>query len=178
VGVSINQGKSVMWKAVVGVLVVGFVAYKIFGGGHGAPAAASAGGRDAYDGYIEVRMLMQGPQREIELMAIEERPDAADCKNKSAGERIAAMCPKGRNGLNCTLKSVECSRELEPRYRKMLEKQPVSVHYAHVEIDDPSGTPRRGLVLGWGMTEQESMLVCNAIQASSGATVKGTVTCI
>lgn len=167
-----------MWKAVVGVLVVGFVAYKIFGGGHAGSPAGGTAGRDAYDGYIEVRMVMQGPQREIELVAIEERPDAADCQNKSAGTRVVAMCPPGRNGLTCRLKSVECSRELEPRYRKMLEQQPASVHYAHVQLDDPSGTPRRGLVLGWGMTEQESLLVCNGIRSSASTKLKGTVTCI
>ena len=61
---------------------------------------------------------------------------------------------------------------------KMLEQQPVSVHYAHVQIDDPSGTPRRGLVLGWGMTEQESMLVCNGIRSAPSSKIKGTVTCI
>ena len=168
-----------MWRVVLAVLVLGFVAYKFV---HKRPVSgdAAAVSADAYDGYIEVRMVMQGPQREIELVAFEERPAAADCQSKNVDNRVAAMCPanRGGNGLKCSIKSVDCTRELEPRYRKMLDKQPASVHYAHIEINDPSGTPRRGLVLGWGMTEQESLLVCNAIRSSSDGKVQGTVTCI
>jgi hypothetical protein len=166
-----------MWRVVAALLVLGFVAYTFV---HKRPSAgdAAAVSADAYDGYIEVRMVMQGPQREIELVALEEHPKASECENKSAGARAAALCPKGRNGLTCQIKSVECTRELEPRYAKMLDRKPASVHYAHITIDDPSGTPRRGLILGWGMTEQESMLVCNSIRTASGAKVQGTVTCI
>ncbi|GMV30711.1 MAG: hypothetical protein AMXMBFR59_28360 [Rhodanobacteraceae bacterium] len=166
-----------MWKVVVAVLVLGFLAYKFVGKQPGTPGATAAD-TGAYDGFIEVRMVMQGPQREIELVALEERPAAAECESKNAGARVAAMCPTGRNGVSCSVKSVDCTRELEPRYQKMLDKKPASVHYAHIQIDEPSGTPRRGLVLGWGMTEQESLLICNAIRASAGTKVKGTVTCI
>ncbi|MBL8296985.1 MAG: hypothetical protein JNN30_01445 [Rhodanobacteraceae bacterium] len=167
-----------MWKVVLGIVVVGLVAYKMFGARPRESVSATAGGADVYDGYLEVRMTMQGPQREIELVAFEERPNAADCQNKSAGAQIVALCPKGSNGVSCALKSVECSRELEPRYRKMFDRQPASVHYAHLQVDDPSGTPRRGLVLGWGMTEQESMLICNAIRSSAAAKAGTRVTCI
>jgi hypothetical protein len=167
-----------MWRVVVAILVLGFVAYKFV---HKRPSAgdAAAISADAYDGYIEVRMVMQGPQREIELVALEEHPKASECETKSAGARTAALCPSGRNGaVTCTVKSVECMRELEPRYLKMLDQKPASVHYAHIKLDDPSGAPRRGLILGWGMTEQESLLVCNGIRSAAGTKLKGTVTCI
>ncbi|HSX60932.1 MAG TPA: hypothetical protein VLF18_12085 [Tahibacter sp.] len=166
-----------MWRIILVVLVVAFAAYRVIGGPGGKPTAPSAG-PDAYDGYIEVRMLMQGGQREIELVAIEERPNAADCEAKDGNARVARLCPASK-GLSCTLKSLECSREIEPRFQKMLDKKPVSVHYAHLTLDDTPDNPRRSIVLGWGMTEQESQLVCASIQASaSKRKLQGTVTCI
>jgi hypothetical protein len=164
---------------VVILLLLGLAGYKLASRSPTGPASQLAG-KEVYEGYVEVRVLMQAEQREIELVAIEERPAASDCENRVAGNRVAAMCPsKGKNkNVSCTLKSLECSREVEPRYRKMLDQQPVSTHYAHMQIEDGSAKPRRAVVLGWGMTEDESLFLCNAIRESASKKTGGTVTCI
>ena len=123
---------------VVILLLLGLAGYKLASRSP-AGAAGERAGVEVYDGYVEVRMLMQAEQREIELVAIEERPAASDCENRAAGNRIAAMCPGKGKGVTCSLKSLECSREIEPRYRKMLDQQPVSTHYAHMQIDERGG---------------------------------------
>jgi hypothetical protein len=177
-GPFIHQGVLVMWRVIVVVLVLTFAAYRIIGGGAGksgeTPAAAGL-----YDGYMEVRMLMQSEQREIELVAIEERPPAGDCEKGVAGARLLGLCPAGSQ-LSCKIKSLECSHEIEPRYRRMLEGQPASVHYAHVQVDGGAGAPRRAVMLGWGMTEQESQMLCSAVQTSAGKSKRlgGKVSCI
>jgi hypothetical protein len=164
-----------MWKVVVSVLVVGFLAYKFIGGGGIHPGAAKPAGANAYEGYIEVRMLLKGPQREIEMVAIEERPPLADC-DSDVSARIAKLCPAK---VNCEIKSRECTTSVEPRYLKMLDQKPASVHYAHMQIDPDSASPRRAIVLGWGMTEQESLAVCGSIKASANKNIKnGVITCI
>lgn len=151
-----------MWKVVVVLLVVGFLGYHFAEkGGIKLPGQAASA---EYDGYIEVRILMQAGQREIELVAIEERPSEVECEKREVNARIAQICPTGK--VSCTLKSVECSRTIEPRFGRMLDKQKASVHYAHLE-EEKDGKPRRGVVLGWGMTEQESKLVCGAIQTAA-----------
>jgi len=162
-----------MWKVIVAVLVLGFVAYR-FAGPSGTDAAAPDG---LYDGYAEIRLVMRNEQREIEMVAIEERPNASDCNKPDAGARLTALCPQG-HGLSCTLKSMQCVREIEPRYRKMLEQQPVSVHYAHLQADGGAAGPKRAVLLGWGMTEQESQALCRAVQAQAARDAKGKVTCI
>lgn len=165
-----------MWKVVVAVLVLGFIAYRFVdkpGGGALGLTDRSA----VYEGYVEVRMVMKSGQREIELVAVEERPDASDCDKPETATRLKSLCPTGRD-ISCTLKSLECVREVEPRYRKMLDQQPVSVHYAHLVADRGAAGPRRAVLLGWGMTEQESQLLCSAIQASAAKKTNSTVTCI
>lgn len=164
-----------MWKVMVAVLVLGFIAYR-FADRPAANGPAAVGAGAVYEGFVEVRMLMQSGQREIELVAVEERPDARDCEKPETATRLKSLCPTGR-GISCSVKSLECVRDVEPRYRKMLEQQPVSVHYAHLQVDGAAG-PRRAVLLGWGMTEQESQLLCSAVQASAAKSMKGTVTCI
>ena len=164
-----------MWKVIVAVLVLGFVAYR-FADRPTASGPAAAGTGAVYEGYVEVRMVMQSGQREIELVAVEERPDASDCEKPDTATRLKSLCPSGRD-ISCSLKSLECVRDVEPRYRKMLDQQPASVHYAHLQVDGAAG-PRRAVLLGWGMTEQESQLLCGAVQASAAKNMKGTVTCI
>lgn len=168
-----------MWRVIVAVLVLGFAAYRIVGKLPAASAGAAAG-QPVYEGYLELRMLMKTEQREIELVAVEEKPFVADCETQDAGSRITALCPGGgKKGVGCSLKSLECSAQIEPRYQKMLDGQPVSTHYARVETNDRGSTPRRAVVLGWGMTEDESLQLCNAIRASAGKKISGgTVSCI
>jgi len=168
-----------MWRVIVVVLVLTFAAYRIIGGGAGKSGETQAAA-GLYDGYMEVRMLMQGEQREVELVAIEERPPAGDCEKGVTGARLLGLCPAGSQ-LSCKIKSLERSREIEPRYRRMLEGQPASVHYAHVQVDGGgTAAPRRAVMLGWGMTEQESQMLCSAVQtsASKNNRLGGKVTCI
>lgn len=164
-----------MWKVIVAVVVLGIIAYRF--GGSGTPVLPGATAPALYDGYAEARLLLQAGQREIELVAIEERPEAAGCENGEIGRRLAAKCP---SKTGCRLKSFDCTREIEPRYRKMLEGSPTTVHYAHLQADDGVGGTRRGVLLGWGLTEQESMMVCNGVVESTrkDQKFKGTATCI
>lgn len=166
-----------MWRVVAAVLVLGFVAYKFVGRNPGG-VPGSVAGKPVYEGYLETRMLMKIEQREIELVAIEEHPFAEDCDRQAMGNRVPVLCPAAKN-VSCTLKTLECSGQVEPRYQKMLQGQPVSTHYARIEVADRGATPRRAVVLGWGMTEDESLILCNAIRAGAGEKISGsTVTCI
>lgn len=164
-----------MWKVIVAVVVLGIIAYRF--GGSGTSVLPGSTAPALYEGYAEARLLLQAGQREIELVAIEERPDAAGCENGEIGKRLAAKCP---SQTGCRLKSFECARDVEPRYRKMLEGSAANVHYAHLQTDDGAGGTRRGVLLGWGLTEQESMMVCNGVVASAhkDKSFKGTATCI
>ncbi|WP_257387650.1 hypothetical protein [Tahibacter caeni] len=168
-----------MWRVILVVLVLTFAAYRIIGGGAGKPGDAPVADAVNYDGYMEVRMLMQGDQREIELVAVEERPPAGDCEKGATGTKLLGLCPAGSK-LSCRIKNLECSRDVEPRYHRMLDGQAASVHYAHVQVDSGPGAPRRAVLLGWGMTEQESQMLCGAVQASANKNNKlgGKVTCI
>lgn len=166
-----------MWKVIVAVVVLGIIAYRFGGSGSATSVVSGATAPALYEGYAEARLLLQAGQREIELVAIEERPEKAACDSGEIGKQLAAKCPKQ---AACQLKSFECTREVEPRYRKMLEGAPANVHYAHLQTDDGAGGTRRGVLLGWGLTEQESMMVCNGVVASSRepGKFKGTATCI
>ena len=109
-----------MWRVIVVVLVLTFAAYRIIGGRAGKMADTPAASGANYDGYMEVRMLMRSGEREIELVAVEERPPAGDCEKGAAGARLLGLCPAGSQ-FRCKIKSLDCSREVEPRYHRMLE---------------------------------------------------------
>ena len=89
-------------------------------------------------------------------------------------EKLAMICDKEQI---CGISSYQCKTEMPTKYVNMLDKQSARTHYLHIErpADD-----LQGVLLFWGLTDEESLQICNTMlqkmSASQGEPV--TIQCI
>jgi hypothetical protein len=108
--------------------------------------------------YGESRFTFQIPGREIELVTIGQRIGMEDCLEMRdlVFQQIDAVC---NNEKICyENKNYECKTTVDAKYQDMLDQQPSRTHYLHVK---QPGENLNGVILYWGMTENESWVVCN-----------------
>lgn len=126
--------------------------------------------------YGESRFTFQIGSREIELVAIGQRYDTEDCQQFKdlVFEKVSAVC-EGENG--CVESKYQCKQELESNYLDMLDKQSSRTHYVHVQRQSDN---LKGVVLFWGLTDDESLQVCNIVLQKIDAhkSVPATTQCI
>lgn len=107
--------------------------------------------------YAEARYKFAVPGREVEMVAIGERRKSSDCDRDSAIETIKKVCTD--NGF-CFESTYSCKDDVSNQYKKMLQKQPSSTHYLHVQNDELG---LKGVSLMWGLTDEESKTICDEI---------------
>jgi hypothetical protein len=107
--------------------------------------------------YGEARYALDFPQREIELVAIGQRFDNGKCKKDSIIHEVYKIC---ENSPNCSEIKYECKSKVEPEYQRMFKQQQASTHYVHMQ-DAKDKT--EGVILLWGLTEQESLGFCQSL---------------
>jgi len=123
--------------------------------------------------YAEARVSLHVNGRELEMVAIREKPTAGECSGTDGPQFVKDFCKAG--GPQCKLVSSECTNTLQQRYIKMLAKQPVSVPYTHFTIPRDS-TEHKLVFVGWGLTVDESNLICQGMKRHQVRDIK--VACI
>jgi hypothetical protein len=153
-----------MWRtlAILVVLVAGIGAWQKYGGSHGFGALAA---QPVYEGFWELRMKLQAGSRDFEMVAVGDRPLVKECEGGLTHFELSKFCTPANH---CTLQPLQCEHEVAPRYQHMLDQQPASLHYVHLSGDTPEGA-RRAVVVGWGMTEDESSQVCKGLRETMSA---------
>lgn len=109
--------------------------------------------------YGEARITFQTGGREVELVTIGQRYGTDNCQEMHdlVFEKLDAMC-QGENA--CIESSYQCKNELDPKYMYMFDKQPSRTHYMHIHRQ---GDNLAGVILFWGLTDDESRQVCNVM---------------
>lgn len=150
-----------MWRTLVilAVIAVGIGAWHKYGATHRLGGAAA---QPVYDGFWELRMKIQAGSRDFEMVALGDRPLEKECAGGLSHFELSRFCTAANH---CSLQPLQCEHEIAPRYQRMLDAQPASLHYVRFSGDTPEG-PRRAVVVGWGMTEEESALVCKQLRQS------------
>jgi hypothetical protein len=107
--------------------------------------------------YGESRFTFNIAGREIELVAIGQRYDTEDCEQirDLVFEKMSAIC---ESETNCVESKHQCKNELASNYMDMLDKQSSRTHYVHLQRQSDN---LKGVVLFWGLTDDESLQVCN-----------------
>ncbi len=148
-----------MWRTllVLAILAIGVGAWQKYRGSH--PLGMSAA-QPVYDGYWELRMKIQAGSRDFEMVALGDRPLQKECDEGISHLGLSRFCTAANH---CSLQPLQCEHEIAPRYQRMLDAQPASLHYVRFSGDTPEG-PRRAVVVGWGMTEPESAMVCGQLR--------------
>ena len=165
-----------MWRTLAVLIVLGLivVAAQKYRSHHA--GGALGGGRAVYEGFWEMRLKIQAGPRDFEFVAVGDKPLQEECDGGEAKLGLAKFCTAANH---CTKQAFQCEREVQPRYARMLEQQPASLHYLHYDVDTPEG-PRRAVIVGWGMTEAESQQICQRLTADPGMKLEGMnkITCI
>ena len=106
--------------------------------------------------YAEGRVKVTVANRDIEIVVLTERTKP-ECESGFLAQITQKACT---NNPNCTASKFECKSEISERYQKMLNKEPISTHYAHVTRNNDNA---RGALLFWGLTDKESDTICHQI---------------
>lgn len=126
--------------------------------------------------YGESRFTFKVAGREIELVAIGQRYDTEDCEQVRdlVFEKMKAICD-GEN--DCVESKHQCKNELASNYMDMLDKQSSRTHYVHIQRQADN---LKGVVLFWGLTDDESLQVCKIMLQKIDAqkSVPATTQCI
>lgn len=126
--------------------------------------------------YGESRFTFKVAGREIELVVIGQRHGNEDCQQFKdlAFEKFSALC-EGEN--DCVESKYQCKDEISANYMDMLDKQSSRTHYVHVQRQSDD---LKGVALFWGLTDDESLQVCNIMLQKLDAikTVPATTQCI
>ena len=107
--------------------------------------------------YGEARYALDFPERDIELVAIGQRYNTDDCEKDSIIQKHYQIC---EHTPHCSEIKYECKPTMESEYKRMFNQQASSTHYIHMQdLRDQL----QGIILLWGLTEQESKGFCQSM---------------
>jgi hypothetical protein len=160
-----------MFRFIMIVIVIALIAGVAMKSKRGSDSSAASSG----PAYGEVRVKVVLGQKDLEFVIAGEKPTETDCDRSRY--KFPALC---RSGVQCEITKVECGNDLAQRYKNMLDKRPAQTHYVHFTTNVEGSEPHRAVLVGWGLTEEESKFICQHV--ANGQREAGnkqmTVTCI
>ena len=128
---------------------------------HAKLAAANAAMQDHSPVYTTIQVKMQGNGREITLKGVFESPDAIHCQNEihkddSLMRNYQQRCDREQSCQ--ALKLSSCSTYIEANYKDMLNKNPASTRYVHLQ--NKQNPKERGIFVFWGLNSTEADEFC------------------
>jgi hypothetical protein len=122
--------------------------------------------------YLEVRASNVIGGREIEFALFARALNERDCANgTNAGwASITRSCP------TCTAQAPRCSKELPPRYARLFDDVPIPSAY----LSGTAGSEheRDIRVVVYGLTDQEGMVICEAMRKELAKNFVGPTHCV
>jgi len=154
-------------KALIGMLVVGVLAYFVWQRGSGA-------GTEVIDDpvYGEIRIDLEVQGRELEMALFARLPDDGECQTRATQDwqGVFEACPA------CNLHPVQCRDELPPRYARLFDDEPISSWY--VSMQPGMAGERQGRLVVYGLTDQEGAVVCKELLKAVKQKYRGTARCV
>jgi hypothetical protein len=122
--------------------------------------------------YVEGRVTMEIPGREIETVFVGEMVSRDDCRERSRRmlEKLFEDCPK------CTVRRLHCRDELERRYLRLFNNK--TTYTTYVSMDRGNRWERNGRIVVWGLTDRESRQMCESVKRLVREKYQGEVRCI
>lgn len=125
--------------------------------------------------YAQMKIALEVNGRTFDQVILVAVADQAECA-KMQGMAQNVYGPNApKSGQNWTIKSSECTTEIEPRYAKVFENRPTYVTYLSIGRGDRKEREMR--IVTWGVSVEESNALCDGM-ARTLASRKGTVACI
>ncbi len=107
--------------------------------------------------FAEARMTLEEAGRRIEMVSIIQREDDGECFPDPLYRDLEHVCESFEV---CKKGQYSCSKQLNDRYSRMLDKRKASTHYLHM---DNTQNVNEAIALFWGLTVTESKAMCQHI---------------
>lgn len=152
-------GEKAVWRPIVVVLLLTLLIGGALRSHDPAVVAPVPVDPPAAVAYGELRAVPAEDPGSLEMVGVLEFPSLAQCRHPRAQDVFREMC--GEIKLRCVTETLVCREDVAPRYRRMLEGQPVALHYARIvyRLKHSSSRPRM-VIAGWGNTVDDSLTAC------------------
>jgi hypothetical protein len=125
--------------------------------------------------YAEARVTAKIDGRNIENVFLIQTASEDECR-QSGSAFIRSL--QNEKSMPLTLKSSNCKPVLSPLYAKLFDNQPI--HTTYISIARGANKEREARILFWGLSLDESNLICDAwtTYLPNQIKLKGDVKCI
>lgn len=122
--------------------------------------------------YAEIRIERDVSGRQIEMAYFGKMDNESDCQEQASrfSNRMLANCE------GCVAKTSECKTQLSPRYAMLFDDTPTSTTYLSMAKGSPS--EREWRLVFWGLSVNESDMICDAVSNNMRKFQKGAVQCV
>ncbi len=122
--------------------------------------------------YLEHRIDFQSGSRVVHMVLFVKTPNEEDCQERTrrAWQKYLEGCGQ------CTFKSHQCSGDIKSRYLKAIEGG--SLETTFLRATRGNRYERSGMIVLWGLNQQESDHICDGMKGSVGKTYTGTLECV
>ncbi len=123
--------------------------------------------------YAEFRIALDISGREISQIFLVQAASQKDCE-KGLSEFGASFVAKA--GAGWKVQSSECKRGIDARSTRLFNNLPTHVTYVSLARGDKK--EREARMIAWGVSVEESNMLCDQLKQSLQTGWKGAVTCV
>ena len=122
--------------------------------------------------YAQVRINMPAANRNLEFVLFGLMSSEKECRKetKTAFEKMIEKCDQ------CSMSVSACTPELEPRYQKLFNDQPINTTY--IKFSRKAKDERAARMVIWGVTRDESQRFCALVRTELQPKFTGEISCI
>lgn len=122
--------------------------------------------------YLEHRIDYQVPGYAIKMVLFVKTPGDEDCQR-----RALKVWQKHLEGcVDCVFKSHECKTDIPSRYLKAMDDGALETTYLRAHRGNRF--ERSGLIVLWGLNQQQSDRICEQLKSNVNTTYTGTLECV
>ena len=126
--------------------------------------------------YAELRVRASASGASFDQTILVKTIDQVDCKGiRESLEKVYGP-DAAKAGQQWQVQSSECKTELAPRNARLFEDEPASLTY--LSMARGNRLERESRIITWGISVEQSNMLCDALAKSEISRRKGAVTCI
>ncbi len=126
--------------------------------------------------YAELHVKLDIGNRSLEQVMLVKTADMTECGRARSELESGAGVVVANTGKALKVSSSDCFRELTPRQAGLFENLPADVTY--LSMVRGTGLEREVRVIVWGISIEESNIICDGLAKSERPRRQGAVTCV
>jgi putative protein kinase ArgK-like GTPase of G3E family len=126
--------------------------------------------------YAEFRVGLEVGGREYSQIYLIKTADQKDCERGQKEFDKTFGVSAAQSGQGWKIQNSECKREIESRYTRLFDNVPT--HVSYLSVARGAQKEREMRVISWGVTVEESNLLCEHLSQRLRNQWEGAITCI